>query len=90
MVQIILCPGTRLFRKQSIPDNTGMELHVRTANTRDALLDAEFSYVVDGKDLSADIRFLSGQFLQFKIVLRSFVRSLSPFSQKRCSTHDCK
>jgi len=62
----------------SIPENTSMEIQVRTANTRDAVMDADFSYAVDGKDASADVSFLSGQFLQFKIILRSMVRGLSP------------
>lgn len=62
----------------SIPDNTSIMVYVKTASTKDELLDKEFEFYVDGKEGSSDISFLSGQFAQFKIVMKSRVRGLSP------------
>lgn len=62
----------------SIPDNTEVVIHVKTGATRDEILDKEFNFYVNGKEQSADISFLSGQFIQFKVVMKSRVRGLSP------------
>lgn len=61
-----------------IPDNTDITIQVRTGATKDEILDKEFVFSVDGKDLDADISFLSGQFIQFKVIMKSRIRGLSP------------
>jgi len=61
-----------------IPDNTTVTVYVRTGTTKDELLTKEFSVSFDGKDEIGDISFLSGQFIQFRIVMKSRVRGLSP------------
>ncbi len=61
-----------------IPDNTEIKFYVRSAANRDDLLDAEFVVEINGSDKSYDLSFLTGQYLQFKAVLSSNVRGLSP------------
>lgn len=62
----------------TIPDNTSITVYVKTAATKDELLDKTFEFSIDGKDQSSDISFLTGQFMQFKVVMKSRVRGLSP------------
>jgi hypothetical protein len=62
----------------TIPDNTSVTFYIKTAATRDEILDKEFEFSVNGSDQSADISFLSGQYIQFKVVMKSKVRGLSP------------
>lgn len=68
----------RITWDATIPNGTSIVVEIRTATTKDLLLNSEFAYKVDGNDLSANISFLSGQFLQFKITLLSKIRDLSP------------
>lgn len=68
----------RISWDASIPANTGMTISVRTGNSRDEVLDAAFNVVFDGSLTTGDISFLSGQYLQFKVVMTSKVRGLSP------------
>ena len=65
-----------------VPQNTGLKIYIRTALTRDELLESSFSTVFDYSDLPADISYLSGQYLQFKIVMTSKVRGTSPLLRK--------
>lgn len=62
----------------TVPDNTSVTIYVRTGATKDEILDKEFTFSVDAKEQNADISFLSGQFIQFRIVMKSRVRGLSP------------
>jgi len=62
----------------TIPDNTSIKIYIKTGSTKDDILNKEFTFSVDGKDQNSDISFLSGQFIQFKVVMKSRVRSLSP------------
>jgi len=69
----------RILWEAIIPENTSMNIFVRTADSRDLLLDAEFNVEIDASlsDFS-DISFVNGQYLQFKIEMKSQTRSLSP------------
>jgi len=62
----------------TIPSNTSVDIYIRTGATRDEILDKEFSFSSGGKDQNSDISYLSGQFLQFKVIMTSRVRGLSP------------
>jgi len=62
-----------------IPENTTLKIFIRTGNSRDDLLDAEFLVEIDGSEsVFSDISFVNGQYLQFKIEMMSTVRNLSP------------
>jgi hypothetical protein len=62
----------------TIPANTSITFEIRTGATRSIILESAFSHKIDGLEKSADISFLSGQYIQFKIVLRSRVKNLTP------------
>ena len=62
----------------SIPANTNMLLEVRAAKNKDDILLSPFSLKIDGAEKTADISFLNGQFIQFRITLRSRIKNLSP------------
>jgi hypothetical protein len=62
----------------TVPENTSMVFYIRTGSTIDELLNKDFSFSVNADDESADISFLSGQYIQFKVVMTSQVRGLSP------------
>ena len=62
----------------TIPENTTMTIFVRTGDSRDDILDNDFEIEVDGTEGTYDISFLSKQYIQFKIVMTSKIRGLSP------------
>ncbi len=64
--------------ESSVPLGTELQIQVRTASSKDALLNSDFLLSINGRDGSADISFLSGQYIQFKVVMKSRVRNLSP------------
>ena len=68
----------RISWDASIPDNTNLTISVRTGNSRDEVLDAAFNVVFQGNVSTGDISFLSGQYLQFRAVMTSKTRGLSP------------
>lgn len=68
----------RILWDATIPTGTTMRMYVRTATNRDDLLDADFNVVFEGIVREGDISFLTGQFLQFKVVMSSRTRGLSP------------
>jgi hypothetical protein len=68
----------RISWDATIPNNTTMKVYVRVGTSRDEILDAPFNVVFDGDEDDGDISFLTGQYLQFKVVMTSTVRSLSP------------
>lgn len=68
----------RISWDATIPNNTTMKVYIRVGNTRDEVLDAPFNVVFDGAESSGDISYLTGQYLQFKVVMTSTVRGLSP------------
>lgn len=68
----------RISWDATIPANTFLSLEIRSGRTRDEIMLASFSLRIDGTEKSADISFLSGQFIQFKIKMRTRTRNLSP------------
>ena len=68
----------RITWDSSIPSNTTMTVYVRTGTSRDEVLDAEFNVEFDGAEGDGDISFMTGQYLQFKAVMTSRVRGISP------------
>lgn len=65
-----------------VPENTDVKLYVRTGITRDEVIDANFLTEISYEDSPADISYLSGQYLQFKVVMSSKVRGTSPSLRK--------
>lgn len=61
-----------------VPDNTDFKVYIRTASNRDDVLESDFNTVLNYNESGADLSFLSGQYLQFKVVMSSKVRDLSP------------
>ena len=62
----------------TVPQNTNLKVLVRTAGSRDEILDSDFNIEFSHPLREADISFLSGQFIQFKVIMTSQVRGLSP------------
>jgi len=62
----------------TIPTGTSMLIEVRVGDSRDNVLDAEFGIVFDGTSETGDISFISGQYLQFRVTMKSEIRDLSP------------
>ena len=61
-----------------VPGDTDLTVYIRTGSSRDLVLDAEFKTVLSNDDTPSDISYLSGQYLQFKVVMTSKIRNLSP------------
>lgn len=68
----------KIFWDATIPTNTSITFSIRTAKTKDDIYNQDFTYEVDGETQTANIGFLTGQFLQYKITLKSKVRDLTP------------
>lgn len=68
----------RISWDATIPNNTTMKVYVRVGTSRDAVLESSFDVVFDGGKDDGDISYLTGQYLQFKVVMTSKVRGLSP------------
>lgn len=62
----------------TIPVGTSLSVEVRAANSRDNLLDSSFNVMFDGKVKTGDISFVNGQYLQFRITMKSEIRDISP------------
>jgi hypothetical protein len=62
----------------TIPTGTSMLFEVRTGDSRDDLLDSEFEIMFDGTAQTGDISFINGQYLQFRVTMKSEIRDLSP------------
>jgi len=62
----------------TIPSGTNMVMQVRTGTSRDDLLEAPFEIEFDGSSEREDISFVNGQYIQFKVIMRSQIRDLSP------------
>lgn len=68
----------RITWDATIPDNTSITIYVKTGATKDEILNKEFEFSVEGAEASSDISFFSGQYVQFKVVMKTRVRGLSP------------
>lgn len=62
----------------TIPNGTSLLVEIRHGNSRDDIFDSNFDIKFDGSLKSGDISFISSQYLQFKITMKSEIRGLSP------------
>ena len=62
-----------------VPDGTDLRIAIRTANSRSELLLAKFTKTFQKEDFAGgDLSNLSGQFIQFKVIMTTSVRDKTP------------